>query len=200
MKKLFEGVILGNAAGFLSATFTKNELYMQVIFKILISLKKDLHVLKNTSACLLPPNLHLVYLYACSTFYCVTIISFSNIFKFMEYFPGSNKVNYPDRNNFTVMLTYVVGLQNFTKEKSPYFTKLMGTNLKESIGMIFLKRNIIFTCLVPVLYKLHMINDHLVPRTFRLSDVRPPQGTKNTPPTSTNERCPVYKVGFMTKY
>ena len=124
MKKLFEGVILGNAAGFLSATFIKNELYMQVIFKILISLKKDLHVLKNTSAWLLPPNLHLVYLYACSTFYCVTIISFSNIsFKFMEYFPGSNKVNYPGRNNFTVMLTYVVGLQYFTKEKSPYFTK-----------------------------------------------------------------------------
>ena len=188
MKKLFEGVISGNAAGFLSATFTKNELYMQVIFKILISLKKDLHVLKNTSAWLLPPNLHLVYLYACSTFYCVTIISFSNIsFKFMEYFPGSNKVK-------------LVGLQNFTKEKSPYFTKLMGTNLKESTGMIFLKRNIIFTCLVPVLYKLYMINDHLVPGTFRLSDVRPPQGTKNTPPTSTNERCPVYKVGFMTKY
>ena len=44
--------------------------------------------------------------------------------EFTENLPGSNKVHYPisGKNGFTVLLTSVVGLQNYIHEKYPFCT------------------------------------------------------------------------------
>ena len=55
--------------------------------------------------------------YARSTFHCAIIILIFND----KHFPGSNKGYYPisGRNNFTVLLTYLVGWQDFINEEYP---------------------------------------------------------------------------------
>ena len=61
----------------------------------------------------------------------------------------------------------------------------------------------IMLCEVPVLQKLHVVDDNLVSRAFHLSDMGQAQDTNDTPlPLSDirKERCPGYKVSFMTKY
>ena len=44
--------------------------------------------------------------------------------EFTEDFSGLNKVHYPssDRNDFTVVITSVMGQQNYINIKCPYFT------------------------------------------------------------------------------
>ena len=85
----------------------------------------------------------------------------------------------------------------------------MGRNLQESADLFKLaneipnlKGNIILFEL-SVLYKLHMLDDNLVPRVFWHSDIGRAQSTKNTPSPPSDirkKRCPRYEVGFMTKY
>ena len=63
-----------------------------------------------------------------------------------------------------------------------------------------IKGNIIL-CEVPVLQKLHVVDDNLVPRAFHLSGQA--QDTNDTPSPLSDirkERCPGYTVSFMTKY
>ena len=87
---------------------------------------------------------------------------------------------------------------------------LIKSNLQESSADWFkltneilnIKGNIIL-CEAPVLQKLHVVDDNLVPRAYHLSDMGQAQGTKDTPSPPSNirkERCPGYKVSFMTKY
>ena len=61
----------------------------------------------------------------------------------------------------------------------------------------------IILCEAPVLQKLHVVDDNLVPRAFHLSDMGQAQGTNDTPLRPSDirkERCPGYEVSFMTKY
>ena len=166
---------------------------------------KNRLILRNTSEWLLSPNLHMVYLYACSTFHYVIIISFlKTSSKFTEHFQGLNKVHYSvsGRKDFTALLTSVVGQQIFINIKwiKIYFNT--GKNLQKSLGWFkFLKGNIIL-CKVSVLYKLHMINDNLI-RAFCLSDIGQSQGANNKPLLLSNireERYYGHEVGFITSY
>ena len=85
----------------------------------------------------------------------------------------------------------------------------MGTNLQESTNWFKLTNEILnikgntILCELPVLSKLHMLDENLVPRAFRVSDIGRAQVTNGTlsPPSDVRkERCPGYEVGFMTKY
>ena len=86
----------------------------------------------------------------------------------------------------------------------------MGTNLQESpadwfklINEILNVKGNIIPCEVPVLQKLHVVNDNLVPGAFHLSDMGQAQGTndmRSAPSDIPKERCPGCKVNFMTKY
>ena len=56
---------------------------------------------------------------------------------------------------------------------------------------------------MPVLRKRHVVDDNLIPKAFHLSDMGQAQGANNRPLPPSNirkERCPGYKVSFMTKY
>ena len=80
---------------------------MQVVFRILLSLKKAFS--RNTSEWLFPSNLqHLLveHFVASSLFQCLI-----TSFEFNDHFPGSNKVHYPisDGKDFTLVFTSVVG-------------------------------------------------------------------------------------------
>ena len=99
LKKKSEAVIFGEW------------IYTQVVFRILLSLKKPF--LKNNSEWLLPSNLQhslVEHLVASSLFQFLMISS-----EFTEHFPGSNEVHYPisDGKDFTLVLTSVVGRQNY---------------------------------------------------------------------------------------
>ena len=141
--------------------------------------------------------------------------------EFTEHLPGSNKVHYPisDRKDVTLVLTSVLGRQNHINVWcmiiliwGVFLEKfvLLISNLQESFADWFkltneilnIKGNIIL-CEAPVLQKLHVVDDNLVPRAYHLSDMGQAQGTKDTPSPPSNirkERCPGYKVSFMTKY
>ena len=83
------------------------------------------------------------------------------------------------------------------------------SNLQESFADWFkltneilnIKGNIIL-CEAPVLQKLHVVDDNLVPRAFHLSDMGQAQGTNDTPSPPSDirkERCPKSGIsaGFL---
>ena len=86
---------------------------------------------------------------------------------------------------------------------------LIRSNLQESFcgwfkltnGILNIKGNIIL-CEAPVLQKLHVVDDNLVPRAFHLSDMGQAQGTNDTPSPPSDirkERCPKSGIsaGFL---
>ena len=84
---------------------------MLVVFRILLSLKKTFFKEHLWMAASIKSSTFTRW--TCS---CVIIISISNdISEFTEHFPGLSKVHYPisDRKDFTLVLTTVVGWQNF---------------------------------------------------------------------------------------
>ena len=83
------------------------------------------------------------------------------------------------------LLKFILLLRSNLQESSVDWFKLMNEILN-------INGNIIL-CEAPVLQKLHVVDDNLVPRVFHLSDMGQAQGTNDTPLTPSDirkERCP----------